>query len=141
MSVFNALHTGIYNKLAGGTALTALLSGGTASLYHIAPPDKATMPYVVWNIQGGGDDNLTAHRTKNMVVFVRGFSGDSAAAAGTIDKEADALLHGQVITVSGWSNNFWTAREMDFERAEVSPSGKRHWMAGGFYRIRLGEDE
>jgi len=140
MSVFNALHTSIYNKLAAGTALTALLNGGTASLYHQSPPDGATLPYVVWNVQGGGDDNLTAHRTKNVLVFVRGYSSVSAAAAGTIDTQADALLHDQTLSVTGWAN-FWLAREQDLELAQVTTSGDKTYMAGGIYRIRLGENE
>ena len=118
----NALHVGIYNKLAAGTALTDLLSGGTASLYHLAVPDGASLPYVVWNVQGGGDENLTANRTKNLVVFVRGYSGASAGAAGTIDAEIDTLLHDQelILAASNSQESRAVKRKDEIERIAVS---------------------
>ncbi len=58
----NALETALYNTLSGGTALTALLAGGTAapSIYNQQAPDEAAFPYVVFALQGGGDEN--SHR-------------------------------------------------------------------------------
>ena len=135
MSAFNALNTAVYSTLSAGTALTALLAGTTA-IYNMQAPDGATFDYVVWNLQSGIDDNMTAHRTKNLVVFVRGYSSTSAARAGSIDAQIDALLHKQVLTVSGWSN-FWSAREEDLETVEVTEAGNTIWMAGGMYRLRL----
>jgi len=135
MSAFNALNTAIYSTLSAGTTLTALLAG-TSAIYNMQAVDGATFDYVVWNTQGGGDDNLTAHRTKNLVLFVRGYSSTSAARAGSIDTQIDALLHKAVLTVSGWSN-FWAAREEDVATVEVTESGNKIWMAGGMYRLRL----
>jgi len=135
MSAFNALNTAIYSTLSAGTVLTALLSG-TMAIYNMQAPDGAALDYVAWNVQGGGDDNLTAHRTKNLVLFVRGYSSTSAARAGSIDAQIDALLHNAVLNVSGWSN-FWLAREEDIATVEVTESGNTIWCAGGMYRLRL----
>ena len=138
MSAFNALNTAIYSTLSAGTALTALLAGTTA-IYNMQAPDGATLPYCIFNMQGGGDDNMTAHRTKSLVMFVRGYSSTSAARAGSIDAQIDALLHNAVLSVSGWSN-FWLAREEDMATAEVTEAGNTIWMAGGLYRLRIGKN-
>lgn len=133
MSAFNALHTAIYSTLSGGTALTTAL-GGTA-IYHQQAPDGQALPYVVWNIQGGGDENITSNRMKNLVLFVRAYAA-SAAQAGTIDNYCDALLHGKNLSVTGW-HMFWLGRESDLELVENPPDGGRVFMAGGLYRVRM----
>ena len=130
----NALNTAIYTKLQG-TAITSLLSG-TSSIYNIQAPENSTLPYIVWNIQGGGDENLDANRTKNLVLFIRAYSASSAATAGSIDAQIDTALHLVPLTVSGW-DNIWIAREQDLETVQNEPSGQRIWMAGGLYRVRL----
>lgn len=132
----NALNTGILTKLTGGTALTNLLSGGTASVYYQQATDKAVMPYVVYSIQGGGDLNLCPSRMKDMLYFVRGYSKVSPAAAGSIDAQIDTLLHNQTVTVAGWSN-YNTVREQDLENVETLANGDKVYMAGGVYRFSL----
>ena len=99
----NVLDQAIYTKLNAATALTSLLAG-TAAIYHIQAPDNATLPYVVFNIQGGGDENQTPKRRKNLIVYVRAYSGVSALNAGSIDTQIDTLMHGGTISVSGWAN-------------------------------------
>jgi len=133
MSVYNALNTAIYNALSGGTALTTAL-GGTA-IYYQQAPDGAALPYVVWSYPAGGDDNLTSSRMKSMVAYVRGYA-EKSAQAGTIDGYCDALLHGRVLTVTGW-NNFWSAREEDIAYVENLPDNTQAFSAGGYYRFRL----
>ena len=128
----NATDTAIYSRLQGGTALTSLLSGTTA-VYHLMAPEGATLPYVVWSIQGGGDTNLTRHRVKNIIYFVRAYSGVSQAQAGSIDAQIDAALHLTPLSVSGWTD-LWLAREQDLELVEVQPTGRNVYMAGGLYR-------
>ena len=135
MSAFNALNTAIYSTLSGGTALTTMLAG-TTSVYNMQAPDNATFDYVVFNVQGGGDENMTANRTKNLVLFVRAYSRTGPAKAGSIDAQIDALLHGKTLTVAGWAN-FWSAREEDLESFEAPEDGSHVWMAGGTYRFRL----
>lgn len=134
MSVFNALHTGIYNKLTGGTALTALLAG-TASIYYQQAPDGAILPYVVFNSQGGGPDNTNASDMRDMVYHVRGYA-NSPALAGSVDAQISSLLHRGSVTVSGYTN-FWLVRETDTSLVENPPDQEKIHMAGGIYRIRL----
>jgi len=133
MSVYNALNTAIYSALSGGTALTTAL-GGTA-IYYQQAPEGAALPYVVWSYPAGGDDNLTSSRMKSMVAYVRGYAA-GAGQAGTIDGYCDALLHGRVLSVTGW-NNFWSAREEDIAYVENLPDNTRAYSAGGYYRFRL----
>ena len=131
----NEVNKAIFEKLQAGTALTALLAG-TASIYHLQPPDNTAMPYVIFSLQGGGDENMTPSRMKNTVHFIRGYSSASAATAGSIDTQIDSLFHGGTIGVSGW-NTFWLAREAEFEQIENLPSGEKAYMAGAFYRLRM----
>jgi hypothetical protein len=132
--VINALGSAIYSALQG-TAITSLLSGTTA-IYHMQAPEGAAYPYVVFSWQGGGDENLDPHRTKNGLIFVRGYSKSGAANAGSIDAQIDTKFHLSPLTLTGWSN-LWLARETDLETVETTPAGELVWMAGGFYRIRL----
>lgn len=131
----NELDAAIFSRLSSATALTSLLPG-TSSIYHNQAVENASLPYVVYNIQGGGDENRTSHRTKNLVVFIRAYSGNSAVQAGSIDAQIDAAIHLVPFTVSGWAN-FWLARETDVETVENEPSGKAVHMSGAFYRVRL----
>lgn len=133
MSIQNALNTAMYSRLSGGTALITAL-GGT-SIYWLQAPDGASLPYVVFSLQGGGDENITPRRMKNEVYFVRGYSAVSAQ-AGSIDALCDSLLHGKALSVSGWAN-FWLVRENDLANVENTEAGEQVYMSGGFYRIRL----
>ncbi len=131
------LAKGVYDKLAAATGLTTLI-GGTAAprIYHLQADELAVLPYVVYNVQGGGDENYTANRTKNIVLWVRGYSDVSAKAAADIDAQIDAALHMQQLTVAGY-DNFWLARESDVEAVETPPSAQPIYAAGGMYRVRL----
>jgi len=131
----NVLNQGIYNKLAG-TAITNLLANGSASIFSLLAKDNAAPPYIVYSIQGGGDENFDSNRTKNIVMFIRAYSQVSEAQAGSIDAQIDAAMHLQTLSVSGWSN-FWTAREEDLTAVEILDNGTKIWMNGGFYRIRI----
>ena len=134
----NALNTAIYSRLQGTSGITSLLSGTTA-IYNLQAPKNAVYPYIVWSHQGGGDENETANRTKNLLVFIRAYSGASAAQAGSIDAQIDTALHLSPLTVSGWTD-FWLAREQDLETVENEPDGQRIYMTGGMYRIRLDKE-
>lgn len=135
----NALNTAIYSRLAGTSAITSLLAEGTASIFHLQAKNNAPLPYIVFSHQGGGDDNETANRTKNIVSYVRAYSGVSALQAGSIDAQIDEALHLVPLTVSGWTD-FWLAREEDLETVETEPNGQKIYMQGGFYRVRLDKE-
>jgi len=134
--MLNALASALYSRLQG-TALTSLLAG-TTSIYHMQAPEGAALPYVIFNLQGGGDENLDKNRTKNLIVFVRGYSESTPAQAGSIDAQIDGLLHLTPLTVSGWTN-IWLARETDLETVETEPNSQPIYMQGGFYRVHLDE--
>lgn len=131
----NAVSKGLYDTLKAGTALTALLAG-TTSIYNMQAPDSATLPYVVFNLQGGGADPQLPTDAINVLYYIRGYSKISAAAAGSIATQVDALLHGQTITVSGYTN-YWCNHESEIELIENLPSGDKIYSDGFLYRIRL----
>ena len=134
----NFLNSAVYSRLGTATALTSLLANGSASIFALQAPEGETLPYVVFNVQGGGDENLSPHRTKNLVEFVRAYSDNSNAEAGSIDAQIDAALHLVPFTgVSGWTN-YWLAREQDVETVTNKPTGEPVWMNGGIYRVRFG---
>jgi hypothetical protein len=129
----NVLDAGIYSKLQGTSGVTSLLAGTTA-IYALQAPEGASLPYIVFNVQGGGDDNLDKRRTKDLVYFIRAYSQVSKAQAGSIDAAVDTALHLQSLSVSGWAN-YWTAREEDLAAVEYPPSSQPIFMVGGFYRV------
>jgi len=130
-----ALNQSIYNRLGSATAVTALLATGTP-IYALQAPEGATLPYITFSIQGGGDTNDTANRLKNLVVFVRAYATTNAR-AGSIDAQIDTALHLIPFTgVSGWTN-IWLAREQDLEIVENPPTGGQVFMNGGLYRCML----
>ena len=132
----NSLDLAIRSTLTGGTALTALLSG-TASVYHLVAGRSESYPCVVWQQQGGGDENDHPTRTKDLLYTIKAVSHTSATEAGNVDAQIDALLHDKTLTVSGWSVNFWTMRETDVEYAEPDGAGGYYYHTGGVYRVRL----
>jgi hypothetical protein len=126
------LNAAMYSRLNGATAVTSLLSGTTA-IYALQAPEGAALPYVVYNVQGGGDTNDTANRLKNLVVSVRAYATTNAR-AGSIDAAIDAALHFVPFTgVTGYTS-IWLARETDIETVENPPTGSQIFMNGGFYR-------
>jgi hypothetical protein len=133
----NVLDTGIYSRLQTTSAITSLLAGTTA-IYHLQAPEDVDYPYIVFNIQGGGDVNDTAIRLKNLVLNIRAYATGSngAAQAGSIDTQIDTALHLSPLTVSGWTD-IWMARETDIELVENQPNGIQVFTSGGLYRCML----
>lgn len=130
---FGAMGTALFSVLSGGSALTTEL-GGTA-IYAEQAPDNSQLPYVVFNHQGGGLENLNADNLRNNVWFVRGYA-TTRAQANRIDGGCQDLLHKKPLTVTGYTN-FWTVREDDVSLVETPPDEQRIFMAGGMYRIRI----
>ena len=132
MSV-TALETGLYNILSAGTALTDEL-GGTF-IYNQQAPQTPPDKFVIFQWQGGGDENETKHRTRNVIYTVRGVATTQEDAA-TIDGLIDSLLHLQTLTISGYTN-FWTARLADVIFVEQDAGGVNRYHVGAQYRIRI----
>jgi hypothetical protein len=131
----NALNSALYSRLQTTSAITSQLSGTTA-IYNQQAPEGAVLPYVVFSTPSELDENMTQNRTKNNVVYIRAYSGSSAAQAGSIDAAIDTALHLIPLTVTGWSN-FWMVREQGIELVETQPSGKIIYSSGANYRCRL----
>jgi hypothetical protein len=133
----NVLNSAIYSRLQTTSAVRSLLAGTTA-IYYMQAPMSQDYPYIVWNIQGGGDENMTQNRTKNLLVYIRAYATGSqgAAQAGSIDAQIDTALHLSPLTVSGWTN-FWLARVQDIDTVQNEPSGQMVASSGGLYRIRI----
>lgn len=121
------------SKLAAGSTLITEL-GGTAIFQMIARKSQA-LPYVIFQTQGGGDENTTPRRSVNDVWTVKGIASGLTKAEAIAD-EIDTLLHDQTLTIAGWSN-FWMAREQTVRFAEVDEKGDDIWHIGAQYRIRL----
>jgi hypothetical protein len=136
MSIFNALGSAVYSKLSGGTALTALLNGGTASIYNVEPPFEAAYDYVVFNLQTGTEPNDTQHRIKDVTLQVRAYASNLAK-AGTIDAACDALLHNQGLSISGWSQVIMPHRMQDVELIEYDESDRPIYTRGGLYDLKI----
>lgn len=128
----NEILTGIYSALTGGTALITAL-GGTA-IYHMQAPESTPLPYVVFSLAGGGDENITPSRMINVVCNVRVYA-DDAKEAWDIMSKVDTVLENKTLTVSG-QTNFWTMRENCWELTD-NTGAETIYAAGAYYRIRL----
>jgi hypothetical protein len=128
-----ALETALYGTLSHSTALIAAL-GGT-SIYNKRAPQTPPTKYVVFQWQGGGDENESPNRTRNVVYNIQGVAASQTDAA-ALDTVIDACLHLQTLTVTGWVN-FWCAREGDINYVEENSGGAPLYHCGGLYRIRI----
>lgn len=129
----NTFETALYSRLAGGSALTALL-GGTA-IYNATPPLNVARPWVVFSLASGIEENQTPTDTQRLVYLVKGVA-NSLLQAGSIAAEIHTLLHHQEAAVGG--GVFWAARETLVRYQETDPAGNLIAHAGGEYAFRRG---
>jgi len=130
----NAIAVALFGELSGDSALTTKL-GGT-KIYDLKIPQGITLPAVRFFYSGGGEENLTPTRSINTIYAVIAVSGVSMKQAGEIAALIDTALHGTTLTIAGWTNNFWTAREGLIAFHELGAGGEEYWYAGSYYRIR-----
>lgn len=136
MTHINAVATGLFTKLTGSTALTTLLTLGTAGVFQDLAPEGAVPPYVVFNAQSPSTPQHTfgAVAFENTVYQVQGVTqGPSKAAGGTIADKIDLALHDQAVTVTGYTL-LKCRRLQDVDYTEVV-SGVRYSHRGGLYRL------
>lgn len=126
-----AVDTALYNKL-NIPAITALL-GGQSRIYKSIAPGGATLPYVIYAHDSGGDENETPTRNREVVYSVKAIAA-TASGAEQIDEQLDLALHHQTLSITGWTN-FWMAREDDVVSADASTH-----TVGGKYRIRISKN-
>ena len=130
---FGAMGTAIYNTLKAGTALTTEL-GGTF-VYADQAPDNASLPYIVFNHQGGGPENISPGNLQNDLWQIRGFAS-TRAQANRIDGDVTDLVHRVNISISGYTT-VWCVKETNISLVENPPDGAKIYSAGGFYRVRI----
>ena len=132
----NAIETGLYNALAGDTALIAEL--GSTAIYSRHAPQGAALPFVVFNHAGGGKENLTPSDMQNHVYLVKAVASQAQGAkkAGTLAGLVLSALHNTTLTVSGYTN-FYTAAEEEVQLTETARDGTMIYHTGNYYRIRI----
>lgn len=135
----NAVSAAIWSQLKGGTALTALLGGGTAgtAIYEDHAPASAIMPYVVFNQQASTwEQTMGASRLVDVIYQVKAVSGSAyPQEASAIDTQIDALLHNATLTVTGYGVLACT-RQSDIQYSEVA-ADQTFQHCGGLYRVEL----
>jgi hypothetical protein len=132
----NAVEAGLYTKLTGDATLTALLSGGTASVFYGVAPDGADPPYLVFNEQTDTPDyTFTQKARDNLLYQVKGItSGPSAKTAGSIAERIESVLTDTALTVSG-KTLLYLRKESGVHYPEVD-QGRVFHHRGGLYRIQ-----
>ena len=132
----NDIKAGLRSWLQGGTALTALLGGGTASVYYGEAPRGAADPYVIYARHDGGDMTENPERLLDLLFTVKGVSETSAYQAGQVAAAIDARLHDQVPTISGWV--VWMCvRDTPVDYVVRREDGGREFHDGAIYRVGL----
>lgn len=123
----------IYNHLHGISAVTTLLSASTAIFFGQAPAGTA-LPYVVYSIAGGGNDNLTPTESADVTYTIKGVAG-TAQAAGGIAGAIHAALH----EVEPSAESPWVIYNCRADAVFMYPENvdqEQFWHAGHNYRIR-----
>ena len=136
MTHVNATAVGLFNTLTGATALTGLLTLGTAGVFQDLAPEGAVPPYVVFNAQSPSvpQYTYTAVAFENTIYQVKGVTqGPSKAAGGTIAHQIDAALNDAAVTVTGYTL-LKCRRLQDVDFTEVV-SGVRFSHIGGLFRV------
>lgn len=136
----NALETAIYGTLTGGTALTALLAGGSASIYNGQPPREGTMPWVQFSFAAGRDEesNLTPGDSIQRYIYMVKGVASSLGVAGSIADQIHVLLNNVNMNVANVTC-LSAKREIIVRYQEIDPAGHVIGHAGGEYAFRLGK--
>lgn len=134
----NAFWTALCSRLAGGTALTQHI-GGTAvpRIYHNQAPDGASLPYVIYNWQGGGFQHETPSVDVDGVLTIQAYSSTTQLHAGTISAAVFDLLDRQPLTISGWANVALFAEAPHLQNNYTDESGVTTYSSGDIYRVLL----
>lgn len=136
--MLEATKEAIYNKLNGTSAVTNLLASASAIYYEFAPVDSA-MPYIVFNLAGGGSDNDTPTDSADMMFYIKGVS-KVAATSLSIATAIYNALHEQEASIT--IDNPWTVYRVTHNEpismTETEEKGQ-YYHRGGSYRIRISQ--
>jgi len=99
----NALKTGIYSELTGGSALMALATGG---VWDKVAPGTASFPYLIFELGTGNDSYSLAGRTSmDYTLTLKAVDKSSSeTVAGNIIDAVETLLNDATLTITGWGN-------------------------------------
>ncbi|MBN1122798.1 MAG: DUF3168 domain-containing protein [Anaerolineae bacterium] len=119
------------------TAVTDLLYNQSAdSIAWLDASAVGGKPYILIELVGGGDENASPTRQREVVYTVKAVA-DTADAAEQIDAQIDAQLHEGTLTISGWQT-VSMVRENDLADTQDDGGGGTEFVIGGQYRIRIG---
>lgn len=130
-----ALETGLYNKLKASSALITEL-GGTV-IYNKLAPQSPAAKYVIFQWQGGGEENDTPTRSRSVLYGVYGVANQQSEAA-AIDSLIEDALHEQTLTITGWAN-YQCVRETDINVVDPNSGMVAKYRVGAIYRISFNE--
>lgn len=139
MATLPDVKTAVYNKLAGASALTALI-GGSANprIYHRQAPSGADRPYVLFDLASGLKPNQSPHDDINWVYRVGAWDDDSAQAE-AVHNVIYSVLHQQKLSISGWTN-YWTACDQVSYPPSEDVDGHHFFQVVGDYRVKASKD-
>lgn len=134
--MIDAVNEAIYNKLNGTSAVTTLLSSATAIYFHQAPA-TAILPYVVYIMAGGGEDNDSPIDAGDLLYYIKGIA-ETASIAGAIAGALRDALHESIPAIdSPWS--IYRCQHKEPLMFPENSDRKQFWHAGGSYRIRISQ--
>lgn len=132
--MINACNEAIGSTLLGYAPLTAQL-GAVNGVYYGQAPLNAALPYVVYSIAGGGEDNDSPLDSADISYTIKGVA-ETAQVAGSIADSIRSALHEQTIAIDAP----WTVYRC--QHGEVfmyveNTERKQYHHAGANYRLRI----
>ena len=132
MALYSDLNDGLFDHLAGYSALITAL-GGTA-IYNKVIPLSASLPALVYSVASGGEDNDSPLEGVDVTFLVKAVSDDSREAE-TLADLVYARLHNATVALDAWSN-YHTELTQLVDYSEREKDGDVYYHTGGLYRIR-----
>jgi hypothetical protein len=129
-----------YTKLTGSTALCALV-GGTASprIYNTMAPQNATLPFVVFQKQGGGHIADNPREYANMVYMTKAVGGKLSECE-AIEVEVINAIDRQTLAIADNYAHVATFKRGHLHFIEDIGGGSMVYHIGGLYEVQVTED-
>lgn len=133
-STLPSIEAALYSTL-GQNASVASTIGGTAAprLYNLMAPSGAARPHIIFYLGSGLVSNTSPRDDVNDVFRVEAVA-ETRGGAETLSGAIYTALHGQELTITGWSNYLLQA-ERKTTIVENS-DGRQYWRYIVDYRIR-----
>jgi hypothetical protein len=133
--MIRALQKAVRDRLTGGTALTALLSSGSAVYWNQAGVNAA-LPYIIVNINAGGMVNDNPRNAFDVNVAVWGIATDAATAGQIADAIYDRL-HKAELSYSSYGHV--ACQQVSAISYVENADRVVYHYAGGLYRVRASD--